>query len=318
MPSRRALPPLHRLAAFEAAARLLNFSLAAQSLGMTQSAVSQQVLSLEEALGRPLFQRLHRGVRLTEAGATLLEAVTRSLDGIADVIAVLRQEVARSTLTIATDFGFASFWLMPRLHALADALPGVEVRIVTSQLAPNAPAEDADITILFGDGAGRGVVMLFGESVRPVCSPAFLAQHGGEISRDWRLLDWSRLPLLHLDAPDPVRWLRWADWFAGHGLPPRNRRDRSLRFNTYPLVVEAALLGEGVALGWEPLVDRLLNSGALVPVVADAVVTGRGYCLAEAPRGRGNPATLAFRAWLLAECAAGIKASAPSALPQKG
>src|ERR1700709_2207783 len=199
MPSRRALPPLHRLAAFEAAARLLNFSRAAQSLGMTQSAVSQQVLSLEEALGRPLFQRLHRGVRLTEAGATLLEAVTRSLDGIADVIAMLRQEVARSTLTIATDFGFASFWLMPRLHALADALPGVEVRIVTSQLAPNAPAEDADITILFGDGEGRGVVMLFGESVRPVCSPAFLAQHGGT-GRDWRMLDWSRLPLLHLDA----------------------------------------------------------------------------------------------------------------------
>jgi LysR family glycine cleavage system transcriptional activator len=307
MPSRRALPPLHRLAAFEAAARLLNFSLAAQSLGMTQSAVSQQVLSLEEALGRPLFQRLHRGVRLTEAGATLLEAVTRSLDGIADVIAMLRQEVARSTLTIATDFGFASFWLMPRLHALADALPGVEVRIVTSQLAPNAPAEDADITILFGDGEGRGVVMLFG--VRPVCSPAFLAQHGGT-GRDWRMLDWSRLPLLHLDAPDPVRWLRWADWFAGHGLPPRSSRDRSLRFNTYPLVVEAALLGEGVALGWEPLVDRLLNSGALVPVMTEAVVTGRGYCLAEAPRGRSNPATLAFRAWLLTECAAGIKASA--------
>jgi LysR family glycine cleavage system transcriptional activator len=273
---------------------MLNFSLAAQSLGMTQSAVSQQVSALEASLGRPLFKRMHRGVRLTEAGAVLLDAVGRSLDGIADALAALRQEAARPTLTIATDFGFASFWLMPRLHALSAALPGVEVRIVTSQLAPDGAAEDADITILFGS-LGRGESPLFQERVRPVCSAAFLARQAG-------LLDWSRLPLLHLDAPEPSRWLRWPDWFAAQGLPPRNRRDLALRFNTYPLVVEAALLGEGVALGWEPLVDRLLLSGALVPMIEEPVVTRRGYGLVEPMRGRGNAATSLFRAWLLTEC----------------
>jgi putative choline sulfate-utilization transcription factor len=291
-PDRRLLPPLPRLVAFEAAAHCLNFSRAAQSLGTTQSAVSQHVAALEKSLGRPLFIRLHRGLRLTEAGALLLEGVQQGLDSITRTLAALKREAVAPRLTIATDFAFASYWLMPRLSALAAALPGVEVRMVTTQLAFEAAEQDADVTILFG--SRREGMMLFPESVLPVCSPGFQARYLSEGTEP----DWAALPLLHLDAPKSARWLRWADWFAARDLPPRRVQDSGLRFGTYPLVLEAALIGQGVALGWAPLVDRLLATGGLVPLAAQPVVTDQGYALAMAPH--MTEAAQAFRRWLLA------------------
>jgi DNA-binding transcriptional LysR family regulator len=198
MAPHRALPPLPSLVAFEAAARLQNFSHAASVLGMTQSAVSQHVTVLEQSLGQPLFRRLHRGVALTEAGIVLYAAVGRGLDTIEAALAELRREPRAPSLSIATDFGFASFWLMPRLEALGQALPDVEVRIVTTQNASQQARIDADVAILFGDPA-PGVVRLFAESVVPVCSPALLDRHrapdGG--------IDWARLPLLDLEGRSP-------------------------------------------------------------------------------------------------------------------
>jgi putative choline sulfate-utilization transcription factor len=297
MAKHRVLPPLPSLIAFEAAARLQNFSRAATALGMTQSAVSQHVTVLEQSVGQPLFRRLHRGVALTEAGATLYAAVGRGLDMIEAALTELRQEQRAPGLSIATDFGFASFWLMPRLESLGRALPGVEVRIVTAQHAPHMAQPDADVTIVFGMAA-PGDIHLFEESVIPVCSPGFLARHRTEDGG----LNWARLPLLDLDGPEPARWLRWRDWFHAMRLPPRRAREPAVHLNTYPLVVEAAMLGQGAALGWQPLVDRHLASGALVAMATEAVVTERGYALLESPAAAGNPAVPLFRNWLLAEC----------------
>jgi putative choline sulfate-utilization transcription factor len=299
MASMRALPPLPSLLAFEAAARLQNFSHAAALLGMTQSAVSQHVTVLEQTIGQPLFRRLHRGVALTEAGAVLYAAVGRGLDMIEAALAEVRREPRAPALTIATDFGFASFWLMPRLEALGRALPGVEVRIVTAQNTSYRAQIDSDVTILF-DAPVPGTHRLFAESVVPVCSPGFRDRHraadGG--------FDWGRLPLLELEAPEPVRWLRWRDWFAARGLPPRRRRETAVQLNTYPLVVEAAMLGQGAALGWQPLLDRHLASGTLVAMAEEPVVTDRGYALLEPTSSAGNPAVPLFRRWLLAACSA--------------
>jgi putative choline sulfate-utilization transcription factor len=298
MALQRALPPLPSLVAFEAAARLQNFSHAAAVLGMTQSAVSQHVTVLEQSLGQPLFRRLHRGVALTEAGMTLYAAVGLGLDTIEAALAELRREPRAPALSIATDFGFASFWLMPRLEALARALPGVEVRIVTAQNASHQAQIDADITIIFGV-PGPGATRLFAESVVPVCSPAFLARHrtadGG--------IDWGRLPLLDLEGPEPSLWLRWRDWFEAKGLPPRRGRETVVHLNTYPLVVEAAMLGQGAALGWQPLLERHLASGALLAMANAPVVTERGYMLLEPPPFAGKSAVPLFRRWLMAACA---------------
>ena len=258
---------------------------------MTQSAVSQHVTVLEQMIGQPLFRRLHRGVALTEAGFALYAAVGRGLDMIEAAFVELRRESRAAALSIATDFAFASFWLMPRLEALGRALPDVEVRIVTTQNASYQARIDADVTIIF-DVPGPGATRLFAESVVPVGSPAFLARHRGEDG----VIDWSRLPLLELEAPEPPRWLRWRDWFAAQDLPPRRRRETTVHLNTYPLVVEAAMLGQGAALGWQPLLDRHLASGALVAMAEDPVVTERGYALLEPPSSAGNPGSRAVPA----------------------
>lgn len=297
MPKLRHLPPLPALLAFEAAAEHENFSAAARSLGMSQAAVSQHVHQIEQAVGQPLFRRLHRGVALTEAGRNLAEALTQGLDRIEATLAALRQAAEAPSLTIATDFGFASFWLMLRLAALAEALPGVEVRIVTAQYQKRGPAPDADVTISFGP-AEPGASRLFPEGVVPVCSPGFAARHrqpdGG--------FDWARLPLLDLETGDPGRWMTWGEWFAEAGLAARPSRAPVLHLSTYPLVVEAAMQGQGAALGWRPLIDRALVAGLLLPMAEEVTSPSRGYVLAIPERSAARPAVEAFRRWLLREC----------------
>lgn len=294
----RHLPPLPALLAFEAAARHENFSAAARHLGMSQAAVSQHVQQIEQEIGQPLFRRLHRGAALTEAGRSLATALTQGLDRIEAALAALREEAEAPMLSIATDFGFASFWLMPRLSALAAALPGVEVRIVTSQTRRLIPAPDTDVTIAFGSVA-PGAPLLFPERVVPVCSPSFRDRYR---SKDGGF-DWARLPLLDLDAPEPGRWLGWRDWFAAASQPGRHGRGPVLHLNTYPLVVEAAMQGQGAALGWLPLLDRQMAAGLLVPMAEEIATATRGYALTISERALARPAVADFRRWLLEECA---------------
>ncbi|GAB0116215.1 LysR family transcriptional regulator [Acidisoma sp. 7E03] len=264
---------------------------------MSQAAVSQHVQQIEQAVGQPLFRRLHRGVALTEAGRNLAEALTQGLDRIEATLAALRQAAEAPSLTIATDFGFASFWLMPRLADLADALPGVEVRIVTAQHQRRGPAPDADVTISFGPRE-PGAFRLFPERVVPVCNPGFAARH----QRPDGVFDWARLPLLDLETGEPGRWMTWREWFAEAGFAARPSRSPSLHLNTYPLVVEAAMQGQGAALGWRPLIDRPVAAGLLVPMGVDIENPARGYALTLPEEVTSRPAVEAFRRWLLREC----------------
>ncbi|MCB8876608.1 LysR substrate-binding domain-containing protein [Acidisoma silvae] len=294
MANPRALPPLPALLAFEAAATAGNFSLAARQIGQSQAAVSQHVAALERFIGQPLFRRLHRGVALTEAGVRLQAALARGFDLIESTLDDLRSAGRVPTLTIATDFGFATFWLMPRLESLNAALPGVEVRLITGHQTPRAALADSDVTIAFGP-ADVGGELLFHETVVPVCSPAFLARH----QRAGGGLDWARLPLLELDAPEPGRWMGWSEWFTATGQAPRPARAPMLHLNTYPLVVEAAMLGQGAALGWQPLLARHLAAGSLVPMTEAALTTTRAYRLLTARLPAEKPAVAGFRRWLL-------------------
>jgi putative choline sulfate-utilization transcription factor len=300
------LPPLQALSAFESAARLASFTAAARELGATQPAVSQRVVQLETALGAPLFARGHRGVTLTEDGARLFEAVRDSLDALRVASADIRARRARGALTLVTDFGFATYWLMPRLADLKRALPEVDVRIVTSQTLDPQQAQ-ADVAILFGDGAWPSCTSarLFPETVTPVCTPAFRATHAAAAARPADLLS---LPLLHVQPTEPERWLAWRGWFAAHGLavPPGAP---GLTFNSYALVIHAALMHQGVALGWAPLVDELIDSGQLVRLVDAPVVTPRGYFLVRPPARPEAPAVPLFRRWLLDACAPAQPAS---------
>ncbi|WP_250509785.1 LysR substrate-binding domain-containing protein [Caballeronia sp. GACF4] len=298
MPRQDRLPPMQALSMFESAARLASFTAAARELGSTQPAVSQRVVQLEEALGVPLFERGHRGVTLTEDGVRLFEAVRQGLDIIRTATGEIRARNAQRTLTLLTDFGFATYWLMPRLPQFKALMPDVDVKIVTSQNVSDADGEPADVVIAFGSSRAQWssphAIRLFPESVVPVCSPALVARN--KPSRAADLLD---LPLLHLQATLPERWLSWAGWFEAHGLsaPPAQG---GFTFNSYALVTHAAVMGQGVALGWAPLVDDLIAKGHLIALDDTPLVTDRGYVLVT--QREPSAVVRAFSNWLLDEC----------------
>lgn len=302
----RRLPPLQSLAFFEAAARHLNFTAAAKELGTSQPAVSHRIGMLEEDLGVMLFARGHRGVTLSADGARLFEAVHESLGTIGSAVAQIRARHARQVLTVATDFAFASYWLMPQLGALRKLVADLDVRIVTSQKAFDIREEAVDAAIAFGSGDWPGceAELLFPEVVIPICSPAFRDRHG--LSGEPAAL--AQLPLLHLESEDPARWLSWDSWFGRHDLAISRRHDNSgdghdLSFNNYPLLMQAAMTGQGLALGWLPLVSDLLASGQLVNAAADPVRTENGYFLVRPKAQRSSGPVDLFRQWIIGKCA---------------
>jgi putative choline sulfate-utilization transcription factor len=301
------LPPLQMLSVFESAARLASFTAAARELGSTQPAVSQRIVQLEADLGTPLFERGHRGVTLTTDGQRLYEAVRQGMATMRDAVSEIRAARAKGALTILTDAGFATYWLVPRLMDLRRLLPDINVKVVTSQLAFDPRRDHADVVIAFGDGdfAPCTATRLFPEEVVPVCSPKFREAHP-PISQP---ADLYAAPLLHVQPTEPERWLGWNGWFAAHGLSAPPDRHGST-FNSYALVMNAALTHQGVALGWLPLVDELIASGQLVSLFDDPVSTPRGYFLVCPPARPETPAAPAFRRWLFSACATSFAAAA--------
>ncbi|PTB22067.1 LysR family transcriptional regulator [Trinickia symbiotica] len=295
------LPPMQALSVFESAARLASFSAAARELDSTQPAISQRIVQLEADLGAPLFERGHRGVTLTPEGERLYEAVRQSFTTIRDAVADIRSRRAKGALTILTDAGFATYWLMPRLTGLRRSMPDLDVKVVTSQHAFDPRRDRADVAIAFGDGdwSPCTATRLFPEQVIPVCSPAFRAAHSTLAAP----ADLRALPLLHVQPTEPERWLDWNGWFNAYGIaaPPD---EHGLTFNSYALVMHAALTHQGVALGWSPLVDDLIATGQLVALFDTPVTTPRGYFLVCPPARPEAPAAPAFRRWLFAACAA--------------
>ncbi|MBV9344708.1 MAG: LysR family transcriptional regulator [Gammaproteobacteria bacterium] len=293
----RRLPPVGALLVLEAAGRHLNFSRAALELGLTQSAVSHGIRALETRLGVTLFRRLHRGVALTAAGAQLLDAASQGLGILQEAAAALRRRGGASVLRVLTDFGFAAWWLMSRLGSWSERAPGVEVRIITAQHVPDLRQEDADIAILFGSGSWPAcrAERWFPETVYPVCSPGVAAGLGSDPQA---ALGSARL--LHVSAAEPCEWLTWPRYLQARRTA-RAPRTQDLSFGNYQLVLQAALLGQGVALGWRPLIDELVLAGQILRLSETPLMTDAGYYLVE-PLHRAHPPVVAdFRRWLLAQ-----------------
>jgi putative choline sulfate-utilization transcription factor len=283
---------LNELAVLEAAARHAGFSAAGRELGLTQSAVSHHVARLERELGVPLFRRVWRGVVLTEAGAGLYEALRRGFATIDAAVEAVRFEGGRGHLTIVTDYAFAAFWLIPRLEALRAALGGRDVRLLTTQSGAEVDLAAGDLAIAFGAEAKAKweVTRLVDEIVVPVARPGLLPTAA----------DLTRAPLLHLDLPGPGRWLDWAGYFRLLGLEMPVAPPPGTAFNNYPLLMQAAFAGQGVALGWRPLVDDPIARGLVVPVAPEIRDASRGYELIMEPARARDAVTLAKK-WLRAE-----------------
>jgi putative choline sulfate-utilization transcription factor len=298
MADKTTLPPLATLQAFEASAKLGNFTAAARELDSTQSAISQHIRRLEQELGATLFHREYRGVRLTETGERLLEDVTEGLSRIARGIATAQQHSQHDIINVGTDFALASFWLIPRLSRFRDAHPDAEVRVVTAQQPITPDKANIDIAIQFGDGHfGRAPSrLLMSESVVPVCSPALLARHGPIES----VTDLNRLPLLQLEADYNAKWFNWPRLFALLGMDDKPR-EPNLVFNNYTLLLQAAIAGQGAAIGWLPMVDSMLESGLLVPIIAQHCTSDYGYHLILPATKAVPPMVQQFSDWLIRE-----------------
>lgn len=291
--------PLDSLVYFESAVRHLNFTQVAEEFGTSQPAVSQRIAALEKDLRAPLFKRAHRGVSLTADGVALHEAVRDHLAAINAAVDKLRTRRTRQVVTVATDFGFAQFWLMPRLAQFQKLRPELDVRIVTSQHAFDIRGEAVDLAISFGDGQWPGcdARQILPEVVLPVCNPVLLERHaaaGGQPA------DVTSLPLLHLDGGQSA-WMSWQEWAQLQGLSA-DEESQSLTLGNYPLLIQAAIAGHGVALGWRPLVDALLRDGQLVSLPVQPLMTRRGYFLVQ-PRGREPWEALdSLRDWIVRSC----------------
>ncbi|AAY35104.1 LysR family transcriptional regulator [Pseudomonas syringae] len=289
---------LDLLRAFEVAARLRSFTAAALELGTTQPAVSQQIKRLEEQLATRLFDRIYRGIELTDAGEVLFSHVQAGLQSIDSGVIAITEHHQHEVLQVATDFAFAAYWLMPRLHRFHKVNPDVDVSLVTSERTHSMLRADIDVAVLFGDGRFKQGEShwLFSEEVFPVCSPQLLAGRQTPLPTD-ALRDF---PLLHLRGESINNWFDWAGVFRALDIPQAPAPGQ-LRFDNYTLLIQAAIGGQGIAIGWKHLVDDLLDQGLLCRPIAGAAISGQGYYVVLPQRKRRVQIVQQFVDWLASE-----------------
>lgn len=289
----RRLPPLAAVRAFEAAARHRSFTLAAAELGMTQAAISYQIKLIEEHLGASLFQRVGRGVTLTPAGQRAAPQVSRAFDQIDAAFAEIRGE-SEGLLTVSTTNTFANTWLAWRLGAFQMRHPELAVRLLTSDALVDFAADDVDVAIRAGRGGWDGLVALrlLDIDFTPMCSPEFLARHGGSIAP-------TEIPRLSLISPhDP--W--WPFWLNQMGIEmPAGIERRGLRLDSQSHEGAAAMAGQGIAMLTPFFWRQDIADGRLVRLSDHTATRGYAYWLVYPERRRSVLKIRRFRDWLAGE-----------------
>ena len=288
-------PELGWLRLFVEVARLGSFSAAATLLGLTQPAVSYQIRRLEEQFGVSLLRRQHRGVELTAEGERLLEVAAKAVGDIDALARSFRLEAQRPVVRLRTDYAFSALWLIPRMDGFRLLHLETDIQIVATQRLAAGFRDEADVAVVFGTRAEFGAVgtLLLPERVVPVCTQGFLDRNGR--FRDAGQLGGARL--IHLDAPMPSPWFDWRSYFAEFSIVRNINAGRGdISFNTYSLVVQAALSEQGVALGWMGLVDTLLSARMLVEAGPPLEARDRGYWLV--PPRSPNVHSERLSAWL--------------------
>ena len=299
---RRRLPPLNQLRAFEAAARLLSFKNAADELHVTPAAVSHQVKALEEFWGRKLFRRLNNALVLTDAGERYHPLLTEGFGKLAEAGEQLTGSDSRAVLTVAVLHSLASKWLGPRTPGFMDGDGDIELHIEATDRHVDFRREDVDLVISYGLQGYSDCrhEELFRDRVFPVCSPAYLAK-SAPLDRP---ADLRGHPLLHIDwemrhgtSPDWQAWLEAAgagEVDAGQGP----------RFNLSSMAIQAAIDGQGLALGQYLFAADDLAAGRLVKPFDLTLPLASPYCILSPSDRPQRPAAQAFRIWLLQEAQA--------------
>lgn len=293
---RRKIPSTAALQAFDAAARHESFTLAADELALTQSAVCRQIAALEDFLGVALFRRTRRGVRLTEVGLTYSRQIAARLDAVErDTLSVMAHQGSAVTLELAVVPTFATRWLLPRLPAFQRQRPDVTVNLSTRTRPFLFDDTEFDAAIYFGDAGWPGTEahFLMREYPAPVCSPDLpgvrAAMSPAEIAA---------LPLLQ----QTTRPYAWRQWFQSAGLTIDHDM-RGPRLELFSMLAQAAIERMGVALIPPFLIRQELDAGALIVPCAHSQRSERAYYFIVPERKAERPALTEFRQWLVAETA---------------
>jgi LysR family transcriptional regulator, glycine cleavage system transcriptional activator len=297
----RKLPPLGALRAFEAAARRMSFKEAATELGVTPTAISHQIRSLEDICGQRLFRRRPRPLVLTGAGERLFPIVRAGFDTFAAAIASLSPSGGQRQLRVTSPNAFASRWLVPRLPKWRERHPKISLEIIGTDAVLDLRAGNADIAIRYARRMPADLVAqeIFRDAFFPVCRPDLLARGGRRIERAADLL---RYPLIHFDWMNRDRDApTWSQWLAtarsvDPGIPDIAKAwDLSFREELH--AIDAVAAGQGIAICSDVVLSRELKSGALVKA-HDLSLAGYGFYLAHVPNHPQQSSIEAFSAWM--------------------
>lgn len=292
--------PLSALRAFEAAARHLSFSSAARELGVTPAAVSLQIRSLEARLGRQLFIRRNRTLKLSQTGAKISSPLTDLFAQMASLVADASARSLRS-LEVSAMPSFATKWLAPRLARFTVAHPDWVVRLVATDELLDFKEGRSDVGVRYGPGAYKDLhaELLMDVVAYPVCSPEFAKLHERLVQSPAALLE---APLLHDESSLIAAGLpTWRSWFDAAGERAFVSPRKTLVFDSAYLALEAALASQGVALGLSPLVADDIKSGRLVKLFDTSVASAFGFWFVCRRTRIKDPRVAQFRDWLITE-----------------
>lgn len=297
---------LHRLISsprnlfiFEVAARHGSFTRAAEELSMQQPSVSAAIKQLEASLGVKLFDRQHRKVQLTSAGQRFQAGVARALADIQNAAEAVAEMGKDRIVTLNASSAFVYFWMMPRLPDLRQKHPEIDLRLQSSDHEPDLDTEQISLAVRLGDGVwpGYDTGLIADEVLYPVASP--LVFQSARTLRSIPTLLQQRL----IQLEEPIRDRpTWKQWFAHHKVLDRNI-PVALRLNDYAMVLQAAMAGEGFAIGWDHQVGRLIRNGHLMGRPDWAWRTGRGVYLVWSSSRALSPQAEAVRDWILDQAA---------------
>lgn len=289
------LPPLNAVRAFEAASRHLNLSRAAEELGVTQGAISKQVIALEDFIGMQLFHREPGGLRLTNEGGSLKEAIEPAFTTLSEAFARYSRRAPRSNIVrISTTASFASQFLVPRLKAFRDRFPGVDLEFITTIRLVDLNREEYDIAIRYGGGQYEGVIStpLSGAALLAVCTPEVLAQGGNDLAA---LIASTR----RIQCSAYNEWRDWADVekFDLASAPP------TMVIEEFQVALMAVVAHQGLGLLPEILVRDRIRKGELVTFSSGRVKTDYNFHIVHTPNAHRRPVVPDVVAWLKAEAA---------------
>jgi LysR family transcriptional regulator, glycine cleavage system transcriptional activator len=293
------IPPLGALRAFEAAARHMSFSKAAEELFVTPAAISHQIHALEQDLGVRLFHRLNRSIALTASAQVLLPGLSQAFSGIQSSVRRLRAHNDTGSLTVTASPSFAAKWLVLRLHRFQERYAEVDVRISATDEVVDLSKGDFDIAIRYGTGQypGLDVELLFTNEVFPACSPQLFAAGPPLHTPD----DLRHHALIHDQAieRDPLA-PTWPMWLKAAGVKDVPAT-AGLSFNNMHLALDAAIAGHGVVLAHSTIAAADLAAGRLVRLFSLALPDLFAYYVVTAPGALERPKVRAFRQWLREE-----------------